>query len=228
MGNSAIHVQGVLDMHVVVCIPRGPELAPLTSLRPATVAKTMWPSSGHQWSFGPPACAARGSVNDIPSLISDRAHWPYNKLVRHASQGSCHQDQSSAACATPQGGGNTVPLRLVASSTSEDQREASRRVLGVYLSWRGRSLSGNAQSDHPVERRGQGTRLVRAGHSFGALILFFGSCCRNLIESVARRPQRHLQPSVSRLLAPALRRPPASDPAYESTPQSNSGAVSLH
>jgi hypothetical protein len=116
--------------------------------------------------------------------------------------------------------------------SSEDQRETSRRVLGVYLSWRGRSLYGNwlwmnasfwtrksaafrvavgsvrevlaklrAEQrqrnrytiDDPVERRGQGTRLVLAGHSFGALILF-SAVAENLIESVARSHERVVRP----------------------------------
>jgi hypothetical protein len=115
---------------------------------------------------------------------------------------------------------------------SEDQRETSRRVLGVYLSWRGRSLYGNwlwmnasfwtrkgaafrvavgsvreilarlraeqrqrnrQTIDHPNGRRGQGTRLVLTGHSFGALILF-SAVAENLIESVARSHERVVRP----------------------------------
>jgi hypothetical protein len=115
---------------------------------------------------------------------------------------------------------------------SEDQRGTGRRVLGVYLSWRGRSLSGNwlwmnasfwtrksaalrvavgsvreilarlravqrernrQTIDHPEGRRGQGTRLVLAGHSFGGLILF-SAVAENLIESVARTHERVVRP----------------------------------
>ena len=115
---------------------------------------------------------------------------------------------------------------------SEAQRAISRRVLGVYLSWRGRSLYGNwlwtnasfwtrkgaafrvavgsvreilarlraeqrqrnRQSiDHPDGRRGHGTRLVLAGHSFGALILF-SAVAENLIESIARSHERVVRP----------------------------------
>ena len=136
---------------------------------------------------------------------------------------------------------------------SEEQRETSRRVLGVYLSWRGRSLSGtwlwtNASFwtrknaafrvavgsvreilaklraeqrqrnrhtiDHPVERRGQGTRLVLAGHSFGALILF-SAVAENLIESIARSQERVVRPFETSSFSSTLpSRRPGSAPAY--------------
>jgi hypothetical protein len=116
---------------------------------------------------------------------------------------------------------------------SEDQKgETSRRVLGIFLSWRGRSLDGNwlwmnasfwtrksaafrvavgsvreilaklraeqrdrnrHSIDDRVQRRGQGTRLVLIGHSFGGLILY-SAVAENLIESVTRGHERVVRP----------------------------------
>jgi hypothetical protein len=115
---------------------------------------------------------------------------------------------------------------------SENQKKTSRRVLGVYLSWRGRSLYGNwlwmnasfwtrksaafrvaigsvreilakiraeqrdrnrHSIDDPLQRTGEGTRLVLIGHSFGGLILY-SAVAENLIESVTRRDERVVRP----------------------------------